>query len=186
MSDESINKWNQVLFFLPPKNFNDDEFERVKTNLEDLGYYIKIVSSWKKNIEGQHGLKVKPDYSLLELDPASFSALILIGGTEHEKYFDHALVKSLVQTFNFSKKVIACMSEGCSLVAASGILKNRKACAVPEAEDFFREKEILLQDEGVVLDKNIISSRGIHNLEAFIKNLNNLVLKRKKESNKKP
>lgn len=118
-------------------------------------------------IKGSRGILILADKKLDDA-VADFDALILPGGMPGARNLGASeKVRTIVRTMNGQGKIIAaiCAAPPKVLVAA-GVLKNRSATCYPGMEKEF-EKDTVFKDLPVVVDGNLITSRGVGTALAF-------------------
>ena len=129
---------------------------------------VKVLTTgFHPTVTGRFGLKISPDISLDDLDPANFQALVLPGGF-HSHGFDEAYdprIHELARSIHQNDGFIATMCVGVLPIADAGLLEGKKATTYPHSRyhDNFNRLEIngaIAQDSNVVLDNRIISCRG--------------------------
>ncbi|RYC12023.1 type 1 glutamine amidotransferase family protein [Ciceribacter ferrooxidans] len=86
-----------------------------------LGVEVLTASPDGRPVTSMGGLKVTPDLSFADLDPARFDALVLPGGLSWEKGVAPDF-SPLVRAFNDAGKVVGGICAAASAVAGSGIL----------------------------------------------------------------
>ncbi|MEW5895955.1 MAG: DJ-1 family glyoxalase III [Candidatus Omnitrophota bacterium] len=111
-------------------------------------------------VTGSHGIAIKTDIAL-ESAGSDFDACILPGGTPGSPNLAKSdLVSSFLTIMNREKKLIAAICAAPALVLApAGILDRKKATCFPGMEDSFNESTVFVE-EAVVIDSNVITSRG--------------------------
>jgi 4-methyl-5(b-hydroxyethyl)-thiazole monophosphate biosynthesis len=112
--------------------------------------------------------KFLPDKTIAEIDPLDIDLFIIPGGRPDYLY-ENSMLKDFITTINKNGKVIAGICSGTKLMAAYGILDNKKCTgdnvglkAGTDYIDLFKNSIIL--EEDVVVDENIITSTG----QAFV------------------
>ena len=112
-------------------------------------------------------LNVSPELEFEKINVQDFDALAIAGGFEkagfYEDAFDERLL-NLIQEFDREEKIIAAICVSALPVAKSGVLKGRKATTY-DLLDGLRRKQLAdlgaeVQNESIVIDKNIITSTG--------------------------
>lgn len=111
-------------------------------------------------VKGSRGILIKADIFLENYNKIP-DALVLPGGVGGaERLAASAKVSELIALCNEKKKIIAAICASPAFVLPkSGILKGRKATCFPGEEQRFGEDIIFVQ-ESVVVDGNVITSRG--------------------------
>lgn len=116
--------------------------------------------------KGSHGITFLTDKNIKETDFREYDALILPGGmpgTEHLQ--NNAKVVHEVQTFFEQKKLVAAICAAPTVLSYAGILSGKKAICYPGLEKKFRDA--VITEEDVVLDGNVITSRGLGTAISF-------------------
>ena len=118
-------------------------------------------------IKGSRGLNVIADKKLDEAG-SDFDACIFPGGMPGATNLAASdKVKDLIQKMNSQGKLIAAIcASPAILLAPTGILKNKSATCYPGMQDSF-EKDTKFKEDSVVVDDNLITSRGPATALAF-------------------
>jgi putative intracellular protease/amidase len=149
-----------VLIFLPADDFNDDEYLIVRNELKKNKFDVFIVSDADCLCRGRDGLKVVSDVRLLNVHPVNFAAIILIGGSGIEKYFNNPILCKILRKFNSLNKIIGAV--GAANVAASvlfgnaGIIQN--ITAVNSSNELFNERADYTDNTAIKENENIITA----------------------------
>ena len=110
---------------------------------------------------------VKPELRFSDVNVNNYDALALPGGFETAGFYEDAFderVLNLIRQFDHQEKIIASICVAALPIAKSGVLNSRKATTY-ELLNGKRRKELAdlgasVQDEKIVIDKNIITSTG--------------------------
>ena len=114
----------------------------------------------KEIITGSRGVKIVTDRKMLEFEQ-DLDALVFPGGMPGAKNLaDSEKVNEWIQKMTAQKKIIAAICASPAVVLAPlGVLEGKKTTCYPGMEGSFSEKTTYLQED-VVVDENIITSRG--------------------------
>ena len=133
----------------------------------DHGMEVEVVTAgFSKTVESTFGIPVIVDKTFDEIDISEYDALAIPGGFEEFGFYEDAYDErflNLIREFDSSNKYIASICVGALPVAASGVLKGRKATTY-HLGDGRRQKQLeefgaeVIPDQSVVIDKNIITS----------------------------
>ena len=126
-----------------------------------------ITTGLQPEIKCTWNFLVKPEIEFNELDVGEFDALAIPGGFENAGFYEDAYDErflNLIREFDKQGKMIASVCVGAMPVGKSGVLKGRNATTY-DLLDGLRRKQLAdfganIQDESIVIDKNIITSTG--------------------------
>ncbi|MDM8536013.1 type 1 glutamine amidotransferase family protein [Desulfobacterales bacterium HSG17] len=133
------------------------------------------------------GLKITPDLSIKELNPADISVLILPGGSAWEENSIKG-IDNLVETLNSEKKTVAAICGATTYLGQKGYLDEVKHTSNALeylqyiASNYKGEKKY--QSDLAVVDENIITANGIAPIEFAREIFKNVNLKSEKEIEK--
>ena len=110
---------------------------------------------------------VRPELEFEKINVKDFDALAIPGGFEKAGFYEDAYderLLNLIREFNKEGKLIAAICVSALPVGKSGVLKGRKATTY-DLLDGLRRKQLadfgaIVQNESIVIDKNIITSTG--------------------------
>lgn len=162
----SLNK-NNVLLFLPAKDFNEEEYAIVRKLLLKYGKNIFITSDDHYFCSGSNGMKVKSDTSFYNINTKNFAALILIGGKGSKEYWDNEKLHNIIRNFNDAKKIIGAICSAPVILAKAGILQNISTTCYYEDKNELINLGINYQDRAVIVENNIVTSNGSQSAAQF-------------------
>lgn len=113
------------------------------------------------NLRTSHGIKYQADYKLEDLDPNDYDGVYIPGGTEGaESLRDNEKVIEIIKDFNKEGKLIAAICAGPIVLDKAGVLEDKKATSFPTIKEELNNVGEYIDDELVVTDGNITTSRG--------------------------
>ena len=126
-----------------------------------------VTTGLRSEIKCTWNLTVCPEMGFDMIKVRDFDALAIPGGFEKAGFYEDAYDErflSLIREFNKENKVIASICVAALPLGKSGILANRKATTY-DLLDGLRRKQLadfgaIVQDEMIVVDRNIITSTG--------------------------
>jgi 4-methyl-5(b-hydroxyethyl)-thiazole monophosphate biosynthesis len=126
-----------------------------------------ITTGLRPEIQCTWNLLVRPEMEFEKIKVQDFNALAIPGGFEKAGFYEDAYderLLSLIREFDKQGKIIASVCVGAMPVGKSGVLKGRNATTY-DLLDGFRRKQLSefgvdVQNERIVVDKNIITSTG--------------------------
>jgi protease I len=151
---------NSILYFLPARYFNEEEFFITKSLLEKNNFKSFTASDTWDMCEGTAGKKFKPDLRLENINANNFSGIVLIGGNGAKDYKNNSKLHKILNDFNKSNKIVAAICIAPVILAAAGLLNGRSATCFPEVKQDLMKQEIDYKDIPVVVAKNIITAIG--------------------------
>lgn len=128
--------------------------------LKRAGLDVILAGVSSKTVSGAHGIQFQADI-LLEAYTGLPDAVILPGGLPGAKNLaESPKVIELVKKMNEAKKIVGAICAAPALVLApNGILNGRKATCYPGFEKNF-SPQVNFSHDRVIVDGNIITSRG--------------------------
>lgn len=162
-----MNTDNQVIMFVANNEFQDEEFNAVKEELESADIGVKIVAPEMDECHGVNGTVVEPDFTSDEVNADDFFGIIYIGGPGTDKLLDHTGAHVLAKTFNVNKKVVAAICWAPAILAKAGVLQGKKATVWSGAKGDLVEGGAQYTAEHVTIDGNIITADGPDSAVAF-------------------
>ena len=126
-----------------------------------------ITTGLRTEIKCTWNLTVKPEMEFDKIRIKDFDALAIPGGFEKAGFYQDAYDErflSLIREFDKEGKIIASICVAALSIGKSGVLKGRKATTY-DLLDGLRRKQLsdfgaIIQNERIVIDKNIITSTG--------------------------
>jgi protein deglycase len=136
--------------------------------LRRAGVEVTAAGLTDTRVKGSRGVIVLTEKTLEVALKCDFDALVLPGGIPGAANLAASSeVKALVKAMHQSEKIIAAICAAPSLVLApTGILKNKSVTGYPGMTENF-EKSTIYKETIVVVDNNIITSRGPGTALAF-------------------
>ena len=121
----------------------------------------------ERQVKGAHGIVIVADKILSEVK-GGFDALVLHGGMPGAANLANSpVVNNLIRDYFKKGKLIAAICASPAVVLApTGILRGKKATCFPGCEKDFG-KDVTFVKESVVIDGNVITSRGLGTAHAF-------------------
>jgi 4-methyl-5(b-hydroxyethyl)-thiazole monophosphate biosynthesis len=113
-----------------------------------------------KNIDviGAHGITVKADFTIEELDEKNYGYIVLPGGKGAYDLKDNPKVIELVKSFNNKDKTIAAICAAPIVLNEADIIKGKKITSYPSVKENLLGCEY--KEDKVVEDGKLITSRG--------------------------
>jgi protease I len=152
--------------------FEESELTEPKKALEKAGAAAHVVSEKKGTIQGfkhhDKAGKVKVDRTLDEIHLDEYEAILLPGGALNADYA-RALprVRQIIFEMDRARKPIAAICHAPWELISAEVVTGRKMTSWHSIQDDVRNAGAHWVDEEVVLDQNLVTSRGPKDLPAF-------------------
>jgi protease I len=176
--------------------FQDSEYFLPKIEIEKLGIETETVSLSKTPVEIYSFFKsighLNIDRVIDEANPRDYMGVLVPGGAKSPAISaEDERILSFLRTMNGAEKLIAPICRGTLLVASSGVVKERAITGFHLASEF---PELVVrpivekyggrwqEDEPVVVDNNLISSRHPDDIPYFIEAIRSWLEKQKLSS----
>lgn len=115
--------------------------------------------SSKEDVKGAHGVVVKAEILLQNINEDEYEAIILPGGMPGAVNLrDNEKVIEIVKKFDRENKIIAAICAAPIVLKKAGIIYNRKVTSYPGFEEELQAYNY--SEEIVVQEANLITSRG--------------------------
>lgn len=157
----------KVLVFLA------DGFETIEAlSVVDVCHRAKVTChacsiTEDKEVRSAHGTTVLCDKVISENDLGSYDAIVLPGGMPGATNLrDNEVVEGLIKKYNEEGKIVAAICAAPIALAKAGIIEGKNVTSYPGFEDQLGNVNYV-EDECVVVDGNIITSRGPATALAF-------------------
>ena len=163
--------YRNVVIILPESNFNEQEFNTVKTHLEKNYIKVFIASDATGLCTGEHGLKVKSDMQLYNIHINNFKAVIFIGGKGVEEYWNNILLHKLIKKSYENKTLLAAICAAPVILAKSGILSSKNAVCYPDNKKDLTKEGANYTDLPVIQEGKIITARDEISAQQFVESI---------------
>lgn len=160
----------KVLMIIAPVDFRDEEYFETRNVLEDVGNKITVANSTGQPSKSMFGKIVKVDKSLHDVNSKDFDAIVFVGGSGTEVYFNNQYALNLVKEFNKDGKVIAAICMAPSILVNAGILSGKKATSFPSERDNINAVGTYT-GKSVEVDGKIITGNGPQAAKEFGKKI---------------
>ena len=165
------------VLILATDGFEQSELMKPKENLEKNGVKTTVVSLESGSIKGwdkdSWGKSVSVDTTVADIDSIDeYDALLLPGGQMNPDVLrmDEDAV-SLIQEFGEAGKPIAAICHAPWLLIEAGLVNGRTVTSWPSIRTDLENAGARVEDEEVVVDGNLITSRKPEDIPAFSKAL---------------
>ena len=127
------------------------------------GIPIDMVSiHMESKVTGSHGIAFETDVTAAEADWPSYTGVILPGGMPGtNRLKEDACVRQTVREFAKAGKLVAAICAAPTVLGVCGVLEGKRATCYPGADLERQLNGAIRLTDAVVLDGNILTSRGM-------------------------
>ncbi len=150
-------------------NFEDTELLVPYYRLKEANIPVAVASISRGVIKGKHGYEVAAYKILDEVNPDDYAILILPGGEAPALLRKEPKVLEISRSFFSHNKPVAAICHGPQILISAQLLKGRRATCYNLVADELKEAGALYEDQEVVVDGNLITSRQPGDLPAFMR-----------------
>ena len=150
----------KALVFLAT-GFEEIEALTVVDVLRRAGVEVTVAGLTPNVTEGKHGVKVVPDKSIDDVKVEDFDAVVAPGGNPGYMNLrkDPRVIAMVKKAFN-SNKIVAAICAGPTVLSDAGILEGKACTIYPGMDQELEAGGGKPKHDIVVVDGNIITSRG--------------------------
>jgi protease I len=116
-----------VLLVIAPEGFNDSEYLQPRAVLEAAGCRVVVASLSVEVAVGMRGTQVEPDVVLAEVDGTEYDAVLFIGGSGADVYWDDAQAHRVAREAVNQDRVVGAICIAPVILARAGVLEGRDA-----------------------------------------------------------
>lgn len=162
---------NKKIIIISTHDFEDTELIYPYYRLKEAGADVKIAALERGTIRGKHGIEVAAELSIKELNADDYDSVIIPGGWAPDRLRVYKEVLDFVAEMNRKGKLIAAICHGPHVLISAGVVKGVKLTAVKPLWDDLKNAGATVQNEAVVRDENIVTSRFPPDLPQFCKEI---------------
>jgi protease I len=160
---------NMEALIISADNFEDSELLVPFYRLKEAGVEVTVASMSRGAIKGKHGYEVAVDKTLDEVNPDDYAILILPGGKAPALVRKEPKALEIARDFFSSGKPVAAICHGPQILISAGLLQGRRATCYKSVADELKEAGALYEDQEVVVDANLVTSRQPEDLPSFMR-----------------
>ncbi len=120
-------KGKKILMVVAPKKFRDEELMDPLAIFTSSGAEVTIASKGVDRATGMFGAEIKVDTDLADVSSEDYNAVIFVGGSGADVYFNDPGAHALATNAFNEGKVVAAICIAPSTLANAGLLKGKKA-----------------------------------------------------------
>lgn len=150
----------RAVMIIASNNFRDEELLQPKEVLEKNGVTVTVASSSLKESKGMLGAKVKPDILFTDIKVTDYDAVVFVGGSGANEYWDNPTAHKIVNDAHNAKKIVGAICIAPVTLAKAGLLKNKRATTYSSTVNEIKAAGANYTGSDVEKDGNIITASG--------------------------
>jgi protease I len=159
---------------LTEQGFEEVELTSPKKALEEAGVTVHVISPREGKVKAWNhdhwSIEVPVDVPLSQANPEDYDMLVLPGGVLNpDKLRQNKEAVDFARHFIEQAKPLAAICHGPQLLIETGMLTGRKMTSYPGIKTDLVNAGVLWQDQEVIVDNGLVTSRSPQDLEAFNK-----------------
>lgn len=139
------------------------------------GIETDIASMTKGRIQGKHGYDVEATKTLAEVAPDDYDVLLLPGGRAPASVRKERAAVEIAKDFFRHGKPVAAICHGPQILITAELLKGRRVTCYRTVADELKAAGARYEDDPVVVDGNLVTSRQPSDLPAFMREVMKMV-----------
>jgi protease I len=151
------------------EGFEDSELSVPRDRLVEAGHRIVVIGREAgKTLEGKRGeATVRVDAESGSAEPGDYDALLIPGGYSPDHLRTHAPTVEFVRGFAETGRLIAAICHGPQLLIEADLVEGRTLTSWASVRKDLENAGARWLDQEVVVDGNLVTSRGPADLDAF-------------------
>lgn len=146
--------------------FPIDYFRRCQMDVK----IIAVNDTGEKQVTGRSGITVVADYNINEVNLEEYDAIVFPGGIPGvDNIISDKSVKEAISSFLSREKLVAAICAAPAILAKEGLIKGRNVTCYPDLANEIDENGANYIDESVVIDGQLITSKGVGTTKLFAK-----------------
>lgn len=157
--------------FLVGPDFEDSEFRKPCAALRQSGHDVDIIGvSAGEKVKGKKGeVEVAIEKAAKDVAASDYDAVVIPGGYSPDHLRTEADVVKLVADAVAARKIVAAICHAPSLLIEAKVVKGKHLTSYPSVKTDLINAGATWDDQEVIIDGNLITSRNPHDIPAFIR-----------------
>jgi protease I len=167
----------RVLMVVAPQGFRDAEYLEPRRVLETAGVTVDVASTELGQAVGVEGTKVNIDYTIEDITPSVYKAVIFVGGPGMAKLVNDKNLIRLALSFYQAGTIVAAICIAPVVLANAGLLRGKKATSFMSASINLQNKGANYTGKEVEADDRVVTGNGPRAATEFGKKVLELISK---------
>ncbi len=157
------------ILMITAEDYDDSEVLYPYFRLQEEDFEIDVASFRKEPIHGKYHFIIEANKTFEEVHPEEYNGLLIPGGKAPEKIRQNQAALNIVHYFIEKKLPVAAICHGQQILISARVLNERQSTCYPGVKDDLINAGAIYQNEKVVVDDNLITSRRPEDLPYFMK-----------------
>ena len=151
--------------------YEDLELWYPALRLREAGAEVTLVGSGKDTYMSKHGYPVQADVRAEDIRATDFDAVIIPGGYAPDHMRRHPAMVMLVREAYQQEKVVAAICHAAWMLVSAGVVRGKRLTCFASVKDDVINAGGRYEDQDVVRDGTLITSRMPEDLPAFCRTI---------------
>lgn len=157
----------KIVMIIAFRDFRDEEFFVPFSALKEAGAEVIVASSHEGKAKGMLGKTADVNTLLGDVAATNFDAVVFVGGSGAQEYFNSLTAHRLAQDAVSNQKVLGAICIAPETLANAGVLKGKKVTGFPSIIPVLGKAGALVQKQPVVRDGSLITADGPQSASGF-------------------
>lgn len=149
-----------ILMIIAHQDFRDEEYQEPRQIFDARGAKITVASSSLEVAKGMLGAQVKPDLLLKDVAVSDYDAIVFVGGSGAQDYWNDPVAHAIAQEAVAQGKVLAAICIAPTTLAKAGVLKGKNATVFSSEAEALKAGGANYTGASVERDGLIITANG--------------------------
>lgn len=149
--------------------FEDTELLVPYYRLQEAGVVVDVASTFRGRIHGEHGYAVEAALALNEVNADDYDLLVLPGGKAPAMISKENPALAIARYFFAENKLVAAICHGPQILISAGVMQGKRATCFHTVAPEMLDAGARYEDEAVVVDGNLVTSRSPADLPMFMR-----------------
>lgn len=160
---------NKMVAILIAPKFHDEETTAPAAFLREQGAEVRYIGIQKGTCQGKGGTTLTVDSPITDVQPNEFDGLLIPGGGAPEHLRLNKDVLAFVKAFMDAGKPVAAICHGPQVLISAKVLAHRTVTGYAGIRDDLLNAGARYEDQPVIIDGNLVTSRIPDDLPGFIR-----------------
>ena len=159
-SAESGGETWTILMVVAHENFRDEEYFEPRKIFDEAGAEVVVASSALKAARGMLGGEVTPDKLVTDIEISDYDAIVFVGGSGAQEYFENETVLEIAREAGEQRKVLGAICIAPVILANAGLLEGMRATVWSSMSDRLEKKGAEYVKTDVVGTGRLVTGSG--------------------------